>query len=127
MRSKSQRKTVKVRMAEDDSVWNIKSVSALLSILIVVSLLIFAVIKVNQARLESIPKEFEGRIVDKWAGFSETEYGSYPYYRVVVEIDGKPRIEVPVNKELYDQAQVGMRLKRSDKGLQIIRETTVIK
>jgi hypothetical protein len=105
----------------DQPVWNIKTIAALAGILGCVCLLLFAVTKLKQSRLESLPKEFEGRIVDKWAGYSETQQGSYPYYRVVVEVEGQNRYTVPVNQEIYQQAQVGMRLRRSEKGLEVIR------
>lgn len=104
----------------DDSVWNVKSIAVLLAIMVCVSLFIFGIFELRQARVASIPAEFEGPIVEKWAGFNESEQGSSPYFRIVVEVDGS-RLSVPVYKELYEEAQVGMRLKRSVKGLQVIR------
>lgn len=110
----------KRKEAVDDSVWNLKTIAFLLAILICVSLFIFGIFKLRQARVASIPAEFEGQIVEKWAGFSESQEGSSPYFRIVVEVDGT-RFTVPVYKEIYEEAQVGMRLKRSAKGLEVIR------
>jgi hypothetical protein len=86
-----------------------------------VALLLFGITKLKQSRVESLPDKFEGRIVDKWAGIAESQEGSSPYYRVVVEVEGQNRYTVPVNYDLYQQAQVGMRLRRSEKGLEVIR------
>jgi len=105
----------------NESVWNIKTIAALVVILACVALLLFGITKLKQSRVESVPDKFEGRIVDKWAGYSESEQGSSPYYRVVVEVEGQSRYTVPVNHDIYQQAQVGMRLRRSEKGLEVIR------
>ncbi|HSE34429.1 MAG TPA: hypothetical protein VLA93_22840 [Pyrinomonadaceae bacterium] len=107
--------------APDQSVWNIKTIAALAVILSFVALLLFGITRLKQSRVESLPKEFEGRIVDKWAGYSESEQGSSPYYRVVIEVEGQNRYTVPVNQDIYQRAQVGMHLKRSEKGLEVIR------
>ena len=120
MSSIPRRKTKRVSVP-DQSVWNIKTIAALVVILSCVALLLFGITKLKQSRVESLPKEFEGRIVEKWAGYSESQQGSSPYYRVVVEVEGQNRYTVPVNQDIYQQAQVGMRLRRSEKGLEVIR------
>ncbi|HEX6732458.1 MAG TPA: hypothetical protein VF074_20740 [Pyrinomonadaceae bacterium] len=117
--SSKARQEGKRKEAFDDSVWNLRTIALLLTILICLSLFVFGIFKLREARVASIPAEFEGQIVEKWAGFSETQEGSSPYFRIVVEVDGT-RFTVPVYKEIYEEAQVGMRLKRSVKGLQVI-------
>ena len=119
MSSIPRRKAKKISVP-DQSVWNIKTIAALAVILACVALLLFGITKLKQSPVESLPKEFEGRIVDKWAGYSESEQGSSPYYRVVVEVEGQNRYTVPVNHDIFQQAQVGMRLKRSEKGLEVM-------
>lgn len=104
----------------DESVWNIKTIGTLAVILLFVALLLFGITKLYHLPVESLPKEFEGRIVDKWAGHYESQEGSGTYYRLVVEVEGQTRYTVPVNPDVYQQAQVGMRLKRSEKGLEVI-------
>jgi hypothetical protein len=121
MSSIPRRKTRKVSATDPNTVWNIKTIAALALILGLVALLLFGITKLKQSRVESLPKEFEGRIVDKWAGYSESQEGSSPYYRVVVEVEGQTRYTVPVPPDIYQQAQVGMRLRRSEKGLEVIR------
>jgi len=120
MSSIPRRKSKKVSVP-DQSVWNIKTIAALAVILACVALLLFGITKLKQSPVESLPKEFEGRIVDKWAGHYESAEGSRTYYRLVVEVEGQTRYTVPVNPDVYQQAQVGMRLKRSEKGLEVIR------
>ena len=120
MSSKPRRNERRVS-APDESVWSIKTIALLAAVLACVCLLFFAVTRLTQSRLESLPKEFEGRIVEKWAGYSESQQGSSPYYRVVVEVEGQTRYTVPVPPDIYQQAQVGMRLRRSEKGLEVIR------
>jgi|SRR4030095_12931466 hypothetical protein len=121
MSSIGPRKARRVFAPDPDSVWNIKTIAVLAAVLACVCLLFFAVTRLNQSRVESLPNEFEGRIVDKWAGYSESEQGSSPYYRLVVEVEGQSRYTVPVNRDIYQQAQVGMGLRRSEKGLEVIR------
>ena len=122
MSSKAFRKTRR-NIQATDAVWNFKTVAFLLAILVCFALLIFGIFKLKESRIASLPTEFEGQIVDKWAGFDETQQGSYPYYRVQIELDGQ-KLTVPVNGEIFNEAQVGMRLKRSAKGLEVIRGST---
>ena len=121
MYSKARRKERHASIERDERVWSLKTIAVLVGILIAISLFLLAVTALKRSRVESIPREFEGRIVDKWAGFNETQQGSYPYYRISVEVEGQQPFSVPVNEELYQQAQVGMILKRSEKGLEVVR------
>lgn len=123
MSSKARRKAEK-RTDLDDSVWNVKTIAVLLAVLACLSLFILGVSKLKQSPVAALPQEFEGKIVDKWAGFSETQEGSYPYFRLLVDVPGHARLTVPVNREMYSEAQKGMGLKRSAKGLELIREPT---
>jgi hypothetical protein len=124
MSSKARRKERHASVERDERIWSLKTIAVLAGILIAVSLFLFALTALKRSRVESIPREFEGRIVDKWAGFNETQQGSYPYYRISVEVDGQQPFSVPVNEELYQQAQRGMILKRSEEGLEILRGPT---
>ena len=121
MYSKARRKERHASIERDERVWSLKTIAVLVGILIAISLFLLAVTALKRSRVESIPREFEGRIVDKWAGFNETQQGSDPYYRISVEVEGQQPFSIPVNEELYQQAQVGMILKRSEKGLEVVR------
>ena len=57
--------------------------------------------------------DFDGRIVDRWAGYNEsTTRGSQPYFRLAVEGDDGKRFNVKVDPAIYESAKVGMRIKR---------------
>ena len=123
MSSKAFRNKIRDRRATS-SVWDLKTVAVLLTMVLCVSLLFLAVYKRSQSRTATLPKEFEGQIVDKWITFSDSESGSSRYYWLLVEVEEQRRFTVPVYRELYEHAQVGMRLKRSAKGLEVIRGST---
>ncbi len=120
MSSKARRK-LRDAIPNDEAVWNSKTIAALAVILVCVCLLLFGLSKLKRSQVGAIPNVFEGRIVEKLIASNETEEGSNPYYRVLVEIDGQQRLSVPVNRDIYDQAQVGMILKRTEKGLEVVR------
>ena len=65
------------------------------------------------------PAEYEGRIIDKWAGYFHSEHGSSPYFRVRLETDDGQRLTVTVDYKTYDRAKIGMRIKKSPKGIEI--------
>ena len=118
MVSRAKQKPQKVPLI-DESLWTLKGLVLLIAALLIGAVVIFVGVKLKQAQSDYIPAEFEGRIIDRWAGSSETQQGSYTYYVLLVEIEGQPR-RVPVNLEIYKQAQVGMRLRRSSRRLEVI-------
>ena len=65
------------------------------------------------------PAEYEGTIVDKWAGYNESLIGSDPYFRLVVETGNGRRLTVSVNMEIYNTAKVGSRIKKSTRGIEL--------
>ena len=117
--SSKARKSWKVSVPDDQRVWNFRTIAVLAAILVLVGLIVFVGIRIKEAQADYLPQEFEARIVDKWAGSNATQLGDNPYYRLLVEIDGQQRT-VPVNRQIYEEAQVGMRLRRSSKGLEVI-------
>ena len=117
MSSIPRRKTRKISASDPDAVWNIRTIAVLAGVLVCFCLLFFWV----ESRVASLPKEFEGRIVEKRVDGSDTDQGSYRSYRVLVEIDGQRRLSVPVNRDIYEEAQVGLVLKRTEKGLEVVR------
>ena len=119
MSSKTRTKSVSAGEL-DDSVWNLKTIAWLVLILVSLCLLLFAATKIGLSRLNAIPAEFEGTIVEKNVASRETEEGSSPYYRLTVEIEAGQRLTVGVTRQIYEEAQVGMRLKRSGRGLEVI-------
>lgn len=63
-------------------------------------------------RPSTLATDYEGVIVDRWVGYSETELGSRPYFRLLIEDDNRGRITVSIDADSYHRAQVGMRVSR---------------
>ncbi len=65
------------------------------------------------------PTEYEGKVIDKWAGYSHSELGSAPYFRIVLETDEGERLTVAVDDETYGRARIGTRIKKSSRGIEL--------
>lgn len=63
--------------------------------------------------------EYDGQIVDRWAGFTDSDTGARAYYKLLVEDDGGKRVTVVVDNEIYLRAKVGMRIRRSISGIEL--------
>jgi hypothetical protein len=63
--------------------------------------------------------EYEGKIINKWAGYSHTDEGSLPYFRILLETDDGERLTVAVDDKTYGRARIGMRIKKSSKGIEL--------
>lgn len=82
----------------DDSSDRARTVGGLLLILAcLVGLLLF----VYNAKPLLNPPEYEGKIVEKWAGYDESEQGSRPYFRLLVEPDNGLKFTVAIDRENY--------------------------
>lgn len=74
---------------------------------------------------QSRPLEYEGRIIDKWAGYSHTaEHGSIPYFKIHLETKDGQRLIVSVNDGIYHRAKVGMWYKKTRTGIELLDELT---
>ena len=62
--------------------------------------------------------DFDGRVVDRLADYTESLQGSVPRFRLSVEADDGKRFIVKVDPSVYESAKVGMRIKR--RGGQIV-------
>ena len=78
--------------------------------------LLFVVYKAGSSRN---PVEYEGRIVDKWAGYHHSDEGSIPYFRFVIETEDGQKLTVATDGEKYNQAKVGMRIKKTRTGIEL--------
>lgn len=74
-----------------------------------------------RAKLALNPIEYEGRIVDKWAGYSHSDEGSFPYFRLLLETENSQRVTVAVDQDTYDRAKVGMRIRKTQRGIELSR------
>lgn len=59
----------------------------------------------------AINSDYEGKIVDRWADYSDSEQGSRPFFRLLVESNDGKRFTVRVDPSVYESAKVGMRIK----------------
>jgi len=66
-----------------------------------------------------VPLNYEGVVVEKWAGYAETDEGSRPYYRLVIESEPGQRTTLRVAPDIYHRAEVGMRIKESPSGIEL--------
>lgn len=72
------------------------------------------------------PRDYEGKIVDRWADYAETDEGSRPFFRLRIESDEGKRFSVRVDPNVYESARVGMRI-RSRGGQIVLIESNVNK
>ena len=63
--------------------------------------------------------EYAGKIVDKSLTIRETELGSKMVRRLLIEGEGGERFEVAPELDIYERAQVGMRIKSSRSGVEL--------
>jgi hypothetical protein len=87
--------------------------------LLIVAVFAGLLLIIYKSKLAVRPVEYEGRIVDKWAGYNHSEQGSFPYFRLLVETENGQKLTVAVDKENYERAQVGMRIKKTQKGIEL--------
>jgi hypothetical protein len=82
-------------------------------------LLIGALFLIYKAKRATRPAEYEGRIIDKWAGYTHSELGSRPYFQLLLETSGGQRITVSVDQDLYHRAKVGTWIKKTQTGVEM--------
>lgn len=63
-------------------------------------------------RPSTVGMDYEGLIVDRWAGYIESDEGARPYFRLLIEDDNRGRITVNIDADTYHRSQVGMRVSR---------------
>jgi hypothetical protein len=78
---------------------------------IVLAMLTTLVLVVWQKSTQPVNTDYEGRIVDRWGDYSESDQGSRPRLRLLVEADDGKRFVVKVDPSVYESAKVGMRIK----------------
>lgn len=63
-------------------------------------------------RPNTVGMDYEGVIVDRWAGYIESEIRPRPYFRLLIEDENRGRITVIVDSDTYQRSRVGMRVSR---------------
>lgn len=67
------------------------------------------------------PAEYEAVVVEKWANYSETDEGSVPNFRLLVELTNGQKLTIRVGPDLYNEVKVGSRIRKSSKGLELVK------
>jgi hypothetical protein len=72
---------------------------------------------VYHVKRQMSPLEYEGKVIDKWAGYHHSDLGSFPYFRLLVETAGGQKSTIAVDQETYGRAKVGMWIRKTTKEL----------
>jgi len=89
--------------------------------LLILACLVALIFIIYNTRQSLNPAEYEGKIVDKWAGYNESDQGSRPYFRLLVEPDNGVKFTVAIDRDIYQRAKVGMRIKKTRVGIELSR------
>jgi hypothetical protein len=87
--------------------------------LLILVLLTGAISVAYRAKRSLNPVEYEGRIIEKWAGYHHSEEGSTPYFRLLLETESGQRLTVTIDQQIYERAKVGMQIRKSAKGIDL--------
>ncbi len=60
--------------------------------------------------LTTVREDYEGIVMDKWMGLSESTQGSRPYYKLLIEKSDGDRFRASVTEDEYQRCQVGMKI-----------------
>ena len=72
-----------------------------------------------RAKLGRNPPEYEGTIVEKWAGYSHSQEGSFPYFRLRVKTSRGEQIDVEIDQDTYHRATIGAWIRKTRSGIQL--------
>ena len=92
-------------------------------LIISLAVVITAAITISYQRFTSTGayrQRYSGIIVDKVTRFNESEQGSSMGRYLIIEEESKGRTEVIVSEDVYQRASVGMRINKSDKGIDLV-------
>ncbi len=105
----------KSQQLEEESVWSARN---LIWGTLIVALLtgIFFLAYRTKATL---PREYEGKVIDKWARYRNSELGSRPFFHLLVETRSGQRISVTVDQDLYYRVKVGTWIKKTQAGVEL--------
>jgi len=78
-------------------------------LIVVIASLVLLAWKGTTQRVDT--SDYDGVIVDRWADYSESQQGSRPYFRLLVEDANGKQFRVRVEPSVYESARVGMRIK----------------
>lgn len=64
--------------------------------------------------------DYDGRIVDRWGDYSESEQGSRPRFQLLVEAEDGKRFPVKVDASVFESARVGMRIRNRNGQIELL-------
>src|SRR6185295_5455171 len=96
-----------------------------IGVLALILILFYAGYQLRSSPTGPYRNEYQGKIVDKWAKYHETEQGSRPSFTFMIESEDGQRFPVVVGSEIYQRGQVGMEIKKSGLGgIELMEEAT---
>jgi|GEM_PF-2851200 hypothetical protein len=104
----------------EERVWTPRTILWLVAILICVTAVLWSVYMFRSTNPGPFRQEYEGQIVEKWADYSHSEQGSQPYFRLLVKGPDSQQFSVSVSSEIYDRARVGMFVRKTDAGVELL-------
>jgi hypothetical protein len=74
-----------------------------------VGMLVLLVWQKSTQRL--VTADYDGRIVDRWADYTESQQVSEPRFRLLIESKDGKRFTVKVDANVFESTKIGMRIK----------------
>ena len=111
----------------EERVWTPRTILWLLAILVCITAVLWSVYFFRSTKTGPFRQEYEGQIVEKWADYSHSEQGSQPYFRLMVKGRDSRQFSVSVSSEIYDRAKVGMFVRKTDAGVELIANEQVVR
>ncbi len=125
MGSRKFRRDGKKRSANAEEAGRNNRFSLLIAAFICVLIALFSIVAWKACgRPSTVGMDYEGVIVDRWAGYNETDKGARPYFRLLIEDDNRGRITVNIDADTYHRSQVGMRVSRRKGKVQLGNQQT---
>ena len=103
----------------DDSRSTRRLFTTVLVAVLVVTMAAAVVVKYRRNYFTPTRSGYEGFVVDKWMGHTNSMTGSFPYYRLLVEEDGGSRITVPIDYDIYERVKIGMWIKEKNGAVEL--------
>ena len=100
----------KQRVQTDRRLFKEKISTVIIGLLVVATLFAFAQV-IWQKSTQPVSTDYDGTIADRWADYSNSQEGSRPFFRLLIESDDHKRFTVKVDPNVYESARVGMRIK----------------
>ena len=102
------------RVQRDRRLFEKKFPTIIIGLFVIATLLTFAVVIWQKSTQPVNTSDYDGTIVDLWADYTQSEQGSRPYFRLLVESNDGKRFSVKVDPNIYESARIGMHIKSRD-------------